>query len=155
VIRKPVWIALAIGAAVAFSWCAWSAVRQVRQASRLCAGRVVSIRVGTNTVEDLEQILGPGAPCLGGHPNGGRVWFLKPQRVYIYVDGFDYVRNGELIDEIRVGHSRDDAWRGPCYGMPPPAIPKANARVSGIGWSLRALPWGKRSLSRLDIVTTP
>ena len=102
--------------------------------------QILGIRVGKDTMETLEKRLGPGAVCVGGHPSGGRAWFIKGLNVYVYADGFDYSDDGRLIDNLVIAETKEDARICPPYGQPMPPVPKVNPGKLPLGWLGRVLP---------------
>lgn len=64
--------------------------------------RIMGIRVGFDTMERLERILGPGLPYTGGHPRGARQWRSKQTGWYINADGFDYNGVGRVADQVSI-----------------------------------------------------
>ena len=102
--------------------------------------QILGVKVGSNTIETLEKKFCPGAPCMGGHPHGGRAWYLVSQRIWIYADGFEYVHAGRIIDSIQVGLRKKDMEYGFKYEEPYPVIPKVNISSKAIGWIGHILP---------------
>ncbi len=63
--------------------------------------RIVGVRVGYDSMEDLDRNLGSGVMMMGGHPHGARDWTLLPHGS-IDADGFDYSKRGRVIDDLGV-----------------------------------------------------
>lgn len=63
---------------------------------------VLGFRMGYSTVEEFEKRLGKGFASVGGHPMGRRSWWDKKNGVFITLDGFEYARNGRLVDELEL-----------------------------------------------------
>src|SRR5437879_2319714 len=53
-------------------------------------GRLAGVRVGWDTVYDLERRLGPGLAVTGAHPQGARVWHDRSSGWFLTADGFHY-----------------------------------------------------------------
>jgi len=103
--------------------------------------RVMQVQVGKDHIATLERLLGPGLPCMGGHPNGGRAWFIKSLKLYIYADGFDYDAQGRIIDTIGLDFGAEP---------PSPKIPQVNLKLKAIGWLGTILPgMSKEAVLRL------
>lgn len=64
------------------------------------ASGVYEIVAGSTTVEEVEARIGPGAKMTGGHPLGGRVWFVPDSGRTLFLDGFDYNASGRVIDRV-------------------------------------------------------
>ena len=61
----------------------------------------MGVRVGYDTIQRLERVLGPGLPMTGGHPHGARLWRVKGTNLQVYADGFNsFHRKGRVIDQI-------------------------------------------------------
>jgi hypothetical protein len=65
-------------------------------------GRVFGLRIGLDTMEQLERRLGPGKAITGGHPHGARLWISSDRLWVICADGFDYGHGGRLVQDFRL-----------------------------------------------------
>jgi hypothetical protein len=111
--------------------------------------RILGVTVGQTTIERLEKKLGPGAPCMGGHPHGGRAWYLKPCRIWVYADGFEYdKKGGRIIDDIQLGISKQKMRYSFTQETKKRSIPRVSARCKDAGWLGQVLP----GMSRADVV---
>jgi hypothetical protein len=95
--------------------------------------RILGVRVGVDTIEKLEELLGPGAPCMGGHPHGGRIWKIKPTGWYIYADGFEYSDDGRIIDGIGISKKPMSDFSSETPKPRVPVITLARNRLGCIG----------------------
>jgi hypothetical protein len=111
--------------------------------------QILGVRVGVDTVEMIERIIGPGAPCMGGHPHGGRAWYLKTHHVWVYADGFDYNKKGErVIDDIQLGLRKEDMRYDFNQEEPKPRISMVASENKSVGWLGSILP----GMSRQTVV---
>jgi len=145
--KRTVFVGLIAAAVVSVvaTFCLWPGVSPSKKTTGKdnvpVIAQVLGVRVGKDTMERLDKILGRGATCMGGHPRGGRAWFIKSQNVYVYADGFDYSRHGDcIIDTIQIGFKKDAMQIGPPYGQPMPTIPKVSVGNRRIGWLGSVLP---------------
>jgi hypothetical protein len=76
--------------------------------------RIAGIRVGYNTMEEMEQLLGKGMMFRGSHPNGGREWRLRGTPWYIdstFLDYYDqprqHVDGSLLLNDVSLSTKRD------------------------------------------------
>lgn len=73
--------------------------------------RIAGIRVGIDTISDLEDRLGPGAILTGGHPQGARLWKVRNGQCCLYADGFELRERSSdsyVIDRIRITRKHPD-----------------------------------------------
>jgi hypothetical protein len=71
-------------------------------------GHIFGLRVGVDTIEQLEHRLGPGFKYTGGHPRGGRAWRDPRTHWEISADGFEYqFGGGRLLESMSLDW---DAW---------------------------------------------
>jgi len=69
-------------------------------------GRVLGQPIGYATEEDFIKKLGAPTRSVGGHPNGRCTWVDLTNKIEITIDGFEWARNGMLVDYIEIGPSR-------------------------------------------------
>lgn len=110
---------------------------------------ILDVRVGEATIEAIEKKFGNGAPCMGGHPHGGRAWYLNKQHIWVFADGFDYDKTGErIIDHVRLGVAKADMDYDFSYENPKSAIPKVRVGSKTVGWLGHILP----GMSKQDVL---
>ncbi len=102
---------------------------------------LLGVGVGETTMEELERRFGPGAPCMGGHPHGGRAWYLESRKLYVYADAFAYTGRGDtIVDRIAVGLDPDAVGIDLSSETPKPRIPHISTSGGAIGWMGQVLP---------------
>lgn len=108
--------------------------------------QILSIQVGQDTIEELEKRLGPGAPCMGGHPHGGRAWFLRDQKIWVYADGFEYhAKGGRIIDQVVLGSVKQDLPYDFDFESPKQSVPEVRTPRRPVGWMGRIVPGMSRA----------
>jgi hypothetical protein len=76
--------------------------------------RIGKVQVGYSTQDDLASRWGEGKTLIGGHPNSGRVWWIKGTSWRVNTDGFDYSERGLVIDQLSLGTCPDPPGDIPC-----------------------------------------
>ena len=135
IISGSIAVALALAIAVIAISAAFSKPKKLSAPSVPRIAQILGARVGLDTVESLEKRLGEGAPCMGGHPHGGRAWYIKSYRCWVYADGFEYDgKGGRIVDSIGLCSSKEDMYDFD-YERPKPRIPQISVASSkSIGW---------------------
>ncbi len=89
--------------------------------------QICGVRVGRDTMEHLENILGHGLPQIGGHAHGARFWRVPHAGCDVHADGFFYTeRSRRVIDEISIYPLSRDAR------IPVASFPRKQARFLGV-----------------------
>ncbi len=92
--------------------------------------RIAGIRVGYDTIEEMEQRLGAGMAYTGGHPQGAREWRIWGTHWYVDADAFDYNGRGTVLDYAIISESPVG------LGSPPrfPRCPTTRRTRRKLGW---------------------
>ena len=82
--------------------------------------KIADVRVGYDTMENLEHKLGPALVCTGGHAHGGREWRSRQTGWWVDADGFYYNDHGRrVIDSLTISVPPENlsAWKH--HDLPP------------------------------------
>ena len=115
--------------------------------------RVLGIRVGVSTRNDIERRMGRGFALTGAHPQGARLWRLRGTSWLAHWDSdgsgdsVSIVRTpallayGRSIPTGRLGRSSLGPWRGLRYGMSKAAAARVLRRASMPAWTDQGAKW--------------
>jgi hypothetical protein len=92
--------------------------------------RLGGIQVGYATQEDLAKQWGEGKTIIGGHPNSGRLWRVHGTSWVLHTDGFEYSKQGLVVDALEIYESTGEMND----------VPFAKLSKNGFAWLGGILP---------------